>query len=94
MSCRRNEVQSSECEYLLETNARVLRLAHRRLRTYSDCDVVPISKHRDDLFNDLVGYCENIYWQIEAQCFRGLKIDHKFNLGGLHHWQISGLLAL
>ena len=43
-------------------------------------------RHHSELFNDLVGYCENICWQIEAQCFRGLEIDHKFNLGGLHYW--------
>ena len=43
-------------------------------------------RHHGDLFNDLVGYCENIRWQIEAERFRGLKIDHEFELGCSHHW--------
>ena len=51
-------------------------------------------RHRDDLFNDLVGHCENLRRQIEAERFRGFKIDHEFELGYSHHWQISGLLAL
>jgi hypothetical protein len=38
-----------------------------------------------DLFNDLIGHCENLRRHIEAERFRGLKIDHQFDLGCLHH---------
>ena len=43
-------------------------------------------RHRRDLFNDLVGHCENLRWQIEAERFRRFKIDHQHELGCLHHW--------
>jgi hypothetical protein len=38
-----------------------------------------------DLFNDLIGHCENLRRHIEAERFRGLKIDHQLDLGCLHH---------
>ena len=44
------------------------------------------SRHRGDLFNDLVGHCKNLRWQIEAERFRGFKIDHELKLGCLQHW--------
>ena len=43
-------------------------------------------RHRGCLFNDLVGHCENVRWQIEAERFRGFEIDHEFELGDSHHW--------
>ena len=43
-------------------------------------------RHHGDLFNDLVGHCENIRRQIEAERLRGFEIDHEFQLGCLHHW--------
>jgi hypothetical protein len=39
-----------------------------------------------DLFNDLVGHCKNLRRQIEAERFRGFKIDHELELGCLQHW--------
>jgi hypothetical protein len=39
-----------------------------------------------DLFNDLVGHCKNLRRQIEAERFRGFKIDHELQLGCLQHW--------
>jgi len=39
-----------------------------------------------DLFNDLVGHGKNLRRQIEAERFRGFKIDHEFELGCLQHW--------
>jgi hypothetical protein len=38
-----------------------------------------------DLFNDLVGHCKNLRRQIEAERFRGFKIDHELELGCLQH---------
>ena len=43
-------------------------------------------RHQGDLFNDLVGYCENVGWQIEAKRFRSFEIDHQFELGYSQHW--------
>lgn len=39
-----------------------------------------------DLFNDLVGHGKNLRRQIEAERFRGFKIDHELKLGCLQHW--------
>ncbi len=39
-----------------------------------------------ELFNDLVGHGKNLRWQIEAEGFRGFKIDHEVELGCLQHW--------
>jgi len=44
------------------------------------------TRHRGNLFNDLVGHCKNFRWQIEAERCRCFKIDHEFELGCSHHW--------
>jgi hypothetical protein len=41
----------------------------------------------------IIGHCENLRWQIEAERFRSFKIDHELELRYSHHRQISGLLA-
>ena len=43
-------------------------------------------RHQGDLFNDLVGQCDNVRWQIEAERFRGFEIDYQFELGYSQHW--------
>ena len=43
-------------------------------------------RHHSDLFNDLIGHCENFRRQVEAERFCGFKIDHQLELGCLHHW--------
>ena len=70
------------------------------VRCYSNSDMIvrrseiTNRRHRGDLFDDLVGHCENFRWQIKAERFRGSKIDHEHEFGCLHHWHISGPLAL
>jgi hypothetical protein len=51
-------------------------------------------RHHLYLFNDSVGQRQNLRWQIEAERFRSLKIDHEFKLRYSHHWQIGRLFAL
>jgi len=51
-------------------------------------------RHDGDLFDDLIGHCENLRWQIKAERLRGSKIDHQLELRYSHHWCISRPLAL
>src|SRR4051812_34602611 len=40
------------------------------------------------LFDHVVGAERHV----QAESLRGLEIDHKFELGGLHNWQVTRLL--
>src|SRR5215831_11921557 len=44
------------------------------------------------LFDHLVGKREQVRRPRETERFHGLDIDHQFELGWLHHWQIRRLL--
>jgi hypothetical protein len=46
-----------------------------------------------DLFDHLVGECEQLRWDFKAKCLRGLEIDHKLPHGLLKHRQVGRLLA-
>src|SRR6516164_5949183 len=47
---------------------------------------------RISLFDHLVGERKQVRRHRETERFRGLDIDHQFELGWLHHWQIRWLL--
>jgi hypothetical protein len=83
---RRNERDGSNATH--SRCPRDFRLAPR-LQTYRCValnDAEGNRRHHNDLFNDLIGHRENLRWQIEAERFRGFKIDHQLELGCLHHW--------
>jgi len=48
----------------------------------------------DFLFDHLVGDSEQRWWHREAECFGGLEVDHKLELGRLLDWKIGQLFAL
>ena len=56
------------------------------------------AEQRDELaalsFDHLVGTREQRFWQVEAECLRGLEVDHQLEFGGLLHRQVGWLLAL
>jgi len=47
-----------------------------------------------ELFDHLISTSEYRRRNCEAQCLRGLEIDHELVLGRRLHWQVGGLLAL
>jgi hypothetical protein len=44
--------------------------------------------------NHLIGAGEKRGWNVDAEIFRRLEIDHQFELGGLHDRKLGWLFAL
>ena len=51
------------------------------------------SQQSSPLFDHLVGEREQPIRHIEAERLGGLEVEHKLELGRLHHRQVRGLLA-
>ena len=55
---------------------------------------VVICRIAKDLFDDLVGAGEQLWWNFEADGLRGFQVDDQFKLDRLHDWQVSRFVAL
>ena len=62
--------------------------------TTAACPSCAMNGSRRTSLDHLVGDCEHARWDVQAERFGGLEVDHQLELGRSNDRQVGGLLAL